>query len=74
MKPAAVGSSPRNRQDRVAAKPTLNLARHAARGSQRAEGVGQIVARGHVEHHEPAAQSRLELAPEAACATTLRGN
>jgi hypothetical protein len=48
---------------RPAATGLLNLAQHAARGSQRAEGVGQIIARGHVEHHEPAAQSGVSRPP-----------
>ena len=38
-------TSLRNRQDRVAAKPALNLARHAALGGERRERVAEIVAR-----------------------------
>ena len=50
----------RDRQHGIAAAPALGLAAQAALGRQRFEGVGEIVARRHLEGGEPAAQAGLE--------------
>ena len=52
----------RDRQNGVAAEPGLDLARQAALGRERLERGAEIVARGHIEGGEPAAQSGPERA------------